>query len=171
VEINNIQTKESLGDIERDIIEFIIDCPLFKFEKMKYAPIMAYFFTRKRLTQEKIKKLTGFSAGMVSEGLNYLLQEGCIKLKKVKGVRKRFYELTSIAYYNYLQLFRIFKSISELYTRLNVINDELEANKAELKNTNGYSIMMSEFFFTLIKKLRDYNFKLLLLLKKNNYSN
>ena len=51
--------------------------------KSAHYPIIAYFFTRKRLTQEKLKELTGFSAGMVSEGLNYMLQEGYINLDKV----------------------------------------------------------------------------------------
>ena len=135
--------KKSLREIERDIIEFIINCPLFRFGKMKGAhyPIIAYFFTRKRLTQEKLKELTGFSAGMVSEGLNYMLQEGYIKLDKVKGIRVRYYELNSIAYYNYLHLFRIVKSNSELFTRLDAISSEIKTKRTELKDINGYRII------------------------------
>ncbi len=139
VEINKIQTKKSVSHIESDIIKFILDCPLFVIEETKYVPIMAYFFTRKRLTQEKIKKLTGFSAGMVSEGTNYLIKKRYIKLEKVRGVRKRFYELSSIAYYNYLRFYRRFKSISKLYRKLNELNNELERKKEELKNIYGYT--------------------------------
>ncbi len=73
-----------------------------------------------------------------------VLKEGYIKLKKVKGVRKRFYELTSIAYYNYLQLFRILKSNSELYSRLNLLNDELNVKRSEFKNIYGYSIINAQ---------------------------
>jgi len=142
-DLSDFQIKKSLREIERDIIEFIINCPLFRFGKMKGAhyPIIAYFFTRKRLTQEKLKELTGFSAGMVSEGLNYMLQEGYINLDKVKGSRVRYYELNSIAYYNYLHLFRIVKSNSELFTRLDAISSEIKTKRTELKDINGYRII------------------------------
>ena len=52
-----------------------------------------------------------------------------------------YIELPSIAYYIYQQLFRIFKSNSEIYTRLDVVNNDLEANKTDLININGYSII------------------------------
>ena len=159
-ELTNIQINKSLRDIEREIIEFIINCPILRFVKMKeaYFPIIAYFFTRKRLTQDQIKELTGISAGMVSEGLNYMLQEEHIKLMKLKGVRIRYYELSSIAYYNYHQLFKIFKLNSELYTKLDAINSELKANKAELKGINGFSNIskrVKQYLYTkpLIEKL------------------
>ncbi len=138
--VENIQVNKPVRDIEREIIEFIVNCPLLRFVDIKeaYYPIIAYFFTRKQLSQEKIKDLTRISAGMVSEGLNYLLQEGYIELNKVKGVRIRSYELNSIAYYQYLYLFRIFKSNSELLTGLNVLYIEIKAEKDELKTTKGY---------------------------------
>ncbi|MFX1461056.1 MAG: hypothetical protein ACFFBT_16495 [Promethearchaeota archaeon] len=138
LEVNNIQTKKSVSDIESDIIEFILDCPLFVIEETKYSLIMAYFFTRKRLTQEKIKKLTNFSAGMVSECVNYLIKRKYIKLEKIKGIRKRFYKLSSIAYYNYLRFYRRFKSISRLYRKLNELNNKLERKREELQNLYGY---------------------------------
>ncbi|MFX1325578.1 MAG: hypothetical protein ACFE8N_11525 [Promethearchaeota archaeon] len=39
----------------------------------------------KELTQQKIKELTGFSAGMISQGLNYLIKEDLIRKKKNQG--------------------------------------------------------------------------------------
>ena len=70
-----------------------------------------------------------------------MLQEGYIKLNKVKGVRIRNYELNSIGYYNYLHLFRIFKSNSELLTRLEGIHSNLQADKDELKKIDGYRVL------------------------------
>jgi len=137
-EANSIKAKKLLNDIESEIVKFILDCPLFVIEETKYALIMVYFLTRKQLTQDKLRKLTGLSAGMVSEGLNYFLQKGYIELLKIKGVRKRFYSLPSIVFYNYLRYYHRFNSISKQYIKLKDINVELEAKNKDLENLNGF---------------------------------
>jgi len=136
---NTVEKKKHLSVIENEIVKFILDCPLFVIKETRYALPMAYFLTRKQLTQDKLRKLTGLSAGLVSEGLNYFLQKGYIELHKIKGVRKRFYSLPSIAFYSYLRYYRRFTSISNQYRRLKEINDELEAKKEELENLNGFN--------------------------------
>ena len=137
---------DSLGNIntiETEIIKFVLDCPLFIIEEKNYALMMAYFFTRKRLTQDDLKKLTGLSAGMISEGLNYFLQKGYIELQKITGIRKRFYRLPSIAYYSYLRYSRRFNSISNRYKQLKDIQDELEAKKDELEDLIGFNAIQT----------------------------
>lgn len=136
---NTVEKKKDLSVIENEIVKFILDCPLFIIKETRYVLPMAYFLTRKQLTQDKLRELTGLSAGLVSEGLNYFLQKGYIKLHKIKGVRKRFYHLPSIAIYSYLRYYRRFNSISDQYSRLKEINDELEAKKEELEHLNGFN--------------------------------
>lgn len=137
--VNKVENKKSLKDIEDEIVKFILDCPLFIIEESRYALPMAYFLTRKKLTQDELRKLTGLSAGLVSECINYFIKKRYIELQKIKGVRKRFYNLPSIAYYSYLRYYNRFNSISKHYNRLKEINDELEAHKEELRELNGFN--------------------------------
>jgi DNA-binding transcriptional regulator GbsR (MarR family) len=51
---------------------------------------------------------------LISEGFNYLLEKSFIELKKIKGIRKRFYIMASIGYSNYLKQINRFESIKKL---------------------------------------------------------
>ena len=140
---DKVDIKGNIADTETEIIDFVLDCPLFIIEESRYALLMAYFFTRKQLTQNDLKKLTGLSAGMVSEGLNHFLQKGYIELLKITGVRKRFYMVPSIAFYSYLRFSQRFNSISMQYNQLKEIQDELEAKKEDLGDLNGFSAIQT----------------------------
>jgi len=135
---NSVENKKHLSVIENEIAKFILDCPMFVIEETRYALPMVYFLTRKQLTQDELRKLTGLSAGLISECINYFLQKRYIELQKIKGIRKRFYSLPSIVFYNYLRYYHRFNSILEQYSQLKEIKDELDANKEELDNLNGF---------------------------------
>lgn len=130
--------QESIKEIEDDIVNFIEDNPLFILEEIKYMPLLSYLITRKRLTQKDLQKLTGLSSGLISEGLNYLLEKGYIEMEKIKGIRKRFYKMPSIGYTNYLKQLKRFEKIHELKTNLEVLFQQMNERKSELSHLEGY---------------------------------
>jgi len=139
-EINKIK-QESIEEIEQEIINFIEKNPLFILDEVKYMPLLSYLITRKRLTQKKLQKLTDLSSGLISEGVNYLLEKDYIEMEKVKGIRQRFYILPSIGYSNYLKQLKRFKNINELKGNLEQLFQEMNERKNELKNLDGYNII------------------------------
>ena len=132
---------QNLKDIEKALINLIINNELFIIEEMKYQPIISYLITRKSLTQSELKKLTGLSAGLISEGLNYLKKQGYIEIQKLQGVRQKKYVLESIGYFNFLKFNQRFKNIAHNKYRLSQILDELEKRKDKLGEKSGYKII------------------------------
>jgi len=134
----------NLKAIERELINLILNSELFIIEEIKYHPIIAYLITRKSLTQLELKKLTGLSAGLISEGLNYLNEQGYIKIKKVQGERQRRYILESVGYFNFLKFYKRFKNIADNKYKLERILDELIKKNDELGGINGYNIIKKQ---------------------------
>lgn len=133
--------KKSIIEIENEIINFIENNPLFMIDEDSYIPIFSYLITRRKLTQSKLHELTGLSSGLISEGLNHLLKKGFIKLEKLKGIRKRFYLMPSIAYSNYLKQYHRFNYINQYKSKIEQIYQEMKNREKELKELEGYDVI------------------------------
>ncbi len=131
----------NLKAIEQELINLILNNELFIIEEIKYHPIIAYLITRKSLTQLELNKLTELSAGLISEGLNYLKEQGFIEIEKLPGLRQKSYVLESIGYFNFLKFYQRFKNIANNRYRLAQILDELKNRKDELGEINGYNVI------------------------------
>jgi len=130
---------QNLKDIEKALINLIINNEIFIIEEIKYHPIIAYLITRKSLTQSELKRLTGLSSGLISEGLNYLLEQKYIEIQKIPGIRQKRYVLVSIGYFNFLKFYQRFKNIVSNKGKLENILEELENKKNELGEKKGYN--------------------------------
>ncbi|WP_371802495.1 MarR family transcriptional regulator [Candidatus Lokiarchaeum ossiferum] len=61
--------------IENEIVQVLVEDEIFLIkQKPSHSKILAYFYTRRVLTQKQLKILTGFSAGVISESLKYFLE-------------------------------------------------------------------------------------------------
>ncbi len=130
--------KNGIRKIEKGIVDFLQDNPLFMIDEVKYLPIFSYLLIRKRLTQSELQKLSGMSSGIISEGINYLKEKNYIELDKVKGVRKRFYVIPSIGYSNYQKQYQRFKLIRELKKKIEQVHQEMIKRESELKGLTGF---------------------------------
>jgi len=133
---------KNIVEIENEIITFIENNPLFMIDEVSYIPMFSYLITRRKLTQAKLQELTGLSSGLISEGLNYLLNKGFIKLEKIKGIRKRFYIMPSIAYSNYLKQYQRFKHINQNKNKIEQIFQEMKNREDKLKKLKGYNVIL-----------------------------
>lgn len=130
-----------LLSIENDIIDFIIDSDIFseyRIEKKSINSILAYFITRDSLTYDKLQKLTGYSAGTISQGLNLL--EGIELIKKSSELRSKKY---SYKIESFLETFLNFLSKSRqdrLRWKPTIINiiKELDKDMLQLIEQIGY---------------------------------
>ena len=68
-----------LGEIEWEIVDFLVQSPLFVGQSEYMPVIKSYFITRRDLTQKDIKELTGYSTGVISQALNELVKMGFVE--------------------------------------------------------------------------------------------
>ena len=140
----------SIKEIENEIIDYILDSLFFILQKPTCNPIMAYLLTRKKLTQDDLIDLTGLSRGHISQCLNYFLEEGFIQASKNKNDpedRKIYYNMESIAYFNYSRFLKRLEVLLQWMPKLVEMQEELLSRRAELEHLDGY-----ERFLELLSK-------------------
>lgn len=60
--------------IENEIVRVLVEDEVFLIKhKPSHSKILAYFYTRRVMTQKQLKILTGFSVGVISESIKYFL--------------------------------------------------------------------------------------------------
>lgn len=112
--------------------------------------------TRKYLTQKTLQRITGLSAGKISEEVNEMLQTGLIEKADISKKGKIIYSAKSAG----LMLLKFSKSIINRMVKweneINEIKLELETNKMLLENENGYTRILElySYFLDAVKKYR-----------------
>ncbi|MBN1217259.1 MAG: hypothetical protein JXA99_17695 [Candidatus Lokiarchaeota archaeon] len=137
----------SIKKIEQEIIDFYLYESVYSTLNEFFLIIYVYFITRKVLTQEKIRELTGLSFGKVSQVINSLVKKQLIeKLNKneygnlipKKQQKQIFYSMTSI-HNSFLQSgFNSLKEIMKWEEEFKNIKSELINGEKNLKQLNGY---------------------------------
>ncbi|TFG21817.1 MAG: MarR family transcriptional regulator [Promethearchaeota archaeon] len=125
--------------IEDDLVEFFTYTPMFFGKQELFSEVFAYFITRKKLSQKNLRKLTGLSAGKISQEINNLLELGIIRIVEKSEKGELIYQMDSVSLsflkisYNILSEYIVWKN------KLGKIHSELESNKEQLKKLNGFN--------------------------------
>jgi DNA-binding transcriptional regulator GbsR (MarR family) len=130
-----------LGEIEKDIVEFLVNSPLFVGQSEYMPTIKSYFITRRDLTQKDMKDLTGYSTGVISQALRELVEIGFIEKANVSKMGKITYSMSSIvtSFLNfYLDGFKQYDAWKE---ELEEIMADLEKKKEKLKELRGFDVV------------------------------
>jgi DNA-binding transcriptional regulator GbsR (MarR family) len=134
-----IRFDEEVYLIEDDMINQLISTPMFSSRDIMFIRILGYFMTRKYLSQSRIQRITGLSAGKVSEEVNLLLKNNLIKKVRVSDKGKITYGADSAG----KMLLKFSRSIvnrmAKWYEELKKMGSELENKKDELQSLDGYS--------------------------------
>jgi len=127
--------------IEEKIISFVLDSSIFseyKIERNSVAKILGYIITRKELTNKLLQKLTGLSAGSISQGINLLYSTKMIEKVETAKSSRQFYGMESISLTLLNSLLETRKK-RMLWKQLCIeILQELDTNMLELSRLNGY---------------------------------
>ncbi|UCD01167.1 MAG: MarR family transcriptional regulator [Promethearchaeota archaeon] len=153
-EVKKISFDPEVYIIEDDIIYQLVISPLFTGRDPMFIRILGYFITRKYLTQKKLQKITGLSAGKISEEVNRLLENGLVEKSDISPKGKITYHAESAG----LILLKFSRSIINRMTKWNnellKMRAELEENRNYLKTLNGYARIykINEFLLNSISK-------------------
>ncbi len=142
-----------IKEIEDYMIDFFLKSPILAGKKRMDLIISNYFITRKYLTQRTLRKLTGFSAGMISQELKDLLNKGLIEKKSVSDTGQITYSMERVDG-AYMKLFS--KMINETLKWENIfveMKKNLDNNEDKLKEFNGYDKVYNflEFYIPFIE--------------------
>ncbi len=147
----------AIKEIEDEIIQFLVNSPIFMGYKPSFITIRAYFVTRKELTQQKLKKLTGFSSGTISQELKTFLDTGVITETKLPDSNQKKYTLESIEAAFMLSFIQVNDQILKYERELQLIQSDMRAKKETLKDLQGYYevLRLVELFLDLMPFYRN----------------
>jgi len=137
--------------IEMEMIEEVFDSPLFSFRSPYVNKIIAYFVSRRFLTQSQIRDLTGFSVGEISQDLNELIEQGLIHVVDKNEKGERIYEMESLKSVLYNRVTRLFTTIINHESQFINIKSEMK-NDITLQKLNGYDdiYQIIEYYLSVI---------------------
>ncbi|MFX1337874.1 MAG: hypothetical protein ACFFDK_04640 [Promethearchaeota archaeon] len=148
-ELDYIQDfNDEIKIIEDDIIDFFTYTPMFFGKTELFSKTFAYFITRKTLTQKKIRKLTGLSAGKVSQEINNLLNYGIIEITEKSETGQLTYQMKSVISAFLKISSNILSEYMKWKDKIEKIKFELEEQREVLKTLNGYKevLKFSKYF-------------------------
>jgi DNA-binding HxlR family transcriptional regulator len=127
-----------LREIEEEVVQNLVDSTLFYSSSPIFRTILGYFLTRKTLTQEILKELTGLSAGKISQELNKLHKMGFLERTRKSMTEPYFYSMESIDIAFINDAINVLNTSLEWEARLIQIYHDLDNNEDKMNYLNGY---------------------------------
>jgi DNA-binding transcriptional regulator GbsR (MarR family) len=156
VKMSEIEFDPEVYLIEEEILNLLYSTPMFVGRDPTFLKILGLFMTRKYLTQRTLQKITGLSAGKISEEVNLFLEMGLIEKADVSKKGKIIYSANSAG----LILLKFSKSIISIMVKweqeLDQMKEDLENNKRSLENEVGFDriIELIDYFSDAVKKYK-----------------
>ncbi len=146
-EVKEIQFDPEVYLVEDDIINQILASPMFSTRDPMFIKILGYFITRKYLTQETIKRITGLSSGKISEEVNRFLEDDLIHKAEVSSKGKITYYADSLILLKFSR--HIINKMAKWEKELENMKLDLENNMSELEILDGYAQIYKICDYTL----------------------
>lgn len=148
---NMIRFDPVIEKIESEVIDYFVHSILGEGRSEITSTILFYFVTRKDLTQKKLQKLTGFSAGKISQEVNDFVKMNLITISDKSSTGEITYSMESIESEIFNRGINIIKSNLIWEERFLEILEELNKNQESLKKLNGYEKVKSNIQEHLIR--------------------
>ena len=139
--------------IEQEIVEYLVTTPIYSTRTEITTKILLYILLRKEISQNLLKKLTGYSSGKISQELNNLVDSGMIIRKKIPGVRKKVYTFESVEQISITRIKNIIRAMIKWEDKLNKMKNEMITNRSKLGHLKGYDKILKiiKFYLPTIK--------------------
>jgi len=138
-----------IRQIEQEIVEFFAEkTPEYTGRHPIIATVMAYFYTRRNLTQRDLQNLTGFSAGTISKSVRQLVDMNVITKEIIPGTHMHIYKMEKLPFSSARYFLRTEKLLEELEKELKEMKDTLDTHAEEMQNLKGY-----QKIYTIITQL------------------
>lgn len=153
-DVKEIAFDHEVYQVEDDIINQLLASPMFSSRDPMFMRIFGYLMTRKYLTQETLKRITGLSSGKVSEEVNQLLKDKLIYKAEISPKGKITYGADSLIILRFSRY--ILNRMTKWVKDLENIKLDLENNKSELENLDGFA-QIYKIYGYVIDSILKYN--------------
>ena len=134
---HKISTQTTQRSIEKEITNFLIEIELFS-SYDSLTKLISYLIMRGKLTQSEAQKLTGLSAGSVSQGLTMLMNLRLATRISSSGSRQYVFEMKSVKKGILRYSVKVVDDALSWKPVLQQIQDTLDRQYNELHRKNGY---------------------------------
>ena len=137
--MDDITFDPEVEEIEKKLIKFFGNSPIFLGHKIHYTHIFSYLVTRRRVTQKQLKDLTNFSSGKISQELNVMLETGKIEVVDISKTGEKTYSVVHAKTALSKLFVDLLRGVVEWEEKFARIKSDLEKNKETLEKLNGYN--------------------------------
>jgi len=129
-----------IRQIEQEIVAFFAEkTPEYTGRHPIVSAVMAYFYIRRSLTQQDLRKLTGFSAGAISKAVRQLVDINMIAREMIPGTHTHVYKMETLPFRSPSYLLQTEKTLEKLHKELKEMKDTLDVHSDEMRTFEGYS--------------------------------
>ncbi len=140
---------EKVSKIEKEIVEYLVNSPLYSTRNKITTRILIYIILRKEISQNLLKNLTGYSSGKISQELNNLVDSGMIIKKKIPGIRKKVYTFESVEQISTARIKNVIAGMVKWQKELDKMKNEMITKQKKLGIMNGYDNILKVIDFYL----------------------
>ena len=137
-----VEFDPEIRQIERAIVEFFAEkSSEYTGRPPIVSTVMAYFYIRRSLTQQKLRNLSGFSSGAISKAVQQLVDMNIITREMIPGTHTHIYRMETLPFRSPSYLLQTEKTLEERRKELNEIKDALDAHRSEMQEIEGYETL------------------------------
>ena len=128
-----------IRQIEREIVAFFAEkTPEYTGRHPIVAAVMAYFYIRRSLTQQDLRRFTGFSAGAISNVVRQLVDINMISREMIPGTHTHRYKMETLPFRSPSYFLQTKQNLEKIHNELKDLKDDLDTNRGEMQNIEGY---------------------------------
>jgi DNA-binding transcriptional regulator GbsR (MarR family) len=128
-----------IRQIEQEIVAFFAEkTPEYTGRHPIVAAVLAYFYIRRSLTQQDLRRLTGFSTGAISKAVRQLVDINMITREMIPGTHTHIYKMETLPFRSPRYFLQTEKNLENLNKELKDMKATLDVHSDEMQNLEGY---------------------------------
>jgi DNA-binding transcriptional regulator GbsR (MarR family) len=128
-----------IRQIEQEIVAFFAKkTPEYTGRHPIVAAVMAYFYVRRSLTQQELRRLTGFSAGAISQAVRQLVDMNMVTREMIPGTHTHIYKMETLPFRSPRYFLQTEKNLENLHKELKDMKNTLDAYSDDMQNLESY---------------------------------
>jgi DNA-binding transcriptional regulator GbsR (MarR family) len=102
------------------------------------SAVMAYFYIRRSLTQQDLRRLTGFSAGAISNAVRQLVDMNMVTREMIPGTHTHIYKMEMLPFRSPKYFLQTTQMLEKRCEEIEEMKMMLDARSDEMRNIDGY---------------------------------
>jgi len=102
------------------------------------SAVMAYFYIRRSMTQQELQRLTGFSAGAISNAVRQLVDMNMITREMIPGTHTHIYKMETLPFRSPKYFLQTTQNLEKRRKEIEEMKTILDAHSDEMQNIDGY---------------------------------